>query len=83
MKKSFSRSKPTPVSEWTSERAPSPWNRDPAIGIVFVGHRVAEIREESVTEKLRDRPTEPVDDLAAHLLVAQHQLAQILGIELV
>jgi hypothetical protein len=54
---------------------------DRALGIIFVGPRVAEVDEYSIAEKLRDVPLEPLDGSRARILVGRQDLSKFFEVE--
>ena len=54
---------------------------DGALGVVLVGHRIAEVDQEPVAEVLRDVAAEGPDGLGALRLVGAHELAEVFRIQ--
>ena len=67
------------VGETIEDREP---REHGTLRVVLVREGISEVREQSVAEVLRDVPVEAVDDCPAHLLVGEHELAELLRIEL-
>src|SRR4029453_18119183 len=53
-----------------------------ALGVVFVGLRIAEVDKEPITEVLGNMPLIASDHLGAGLLIGAHYLAQVFGVKL-
>src|SRR5262249_2871544 len=53
-----------------------------ALGIVFMGLRIAKVDEEPIAEVLRDITLKLLDHLGARGLIGAHDLPEVFGIEL-
>jgi hypothetical protein len=53
-----------------------------ALGIIFMGARVAKVDEQAIAEILRDVPLKALDDRGGGFLVGAHHLTQVFGVEL-
>ncbi len=53
-----------------------------ALGIIFMGARVAKVDEQTIAEILRDVPLKALDDLGGGLLIGAHYMTQVFGVEL-
>src|SRR5262249_5887167 len=75
----FPRQASTQLAQGLDHPQPSTYG---ALGVVFMGQRVAEVDQQAIAEILRDMALEAGDHLGTGRLIGPHDLAQVFRIEL-